>query len=134
MGGFDIFFCMQFEDGWSPPQNMGYPINTTDDDIFYVMSTDGKRAYFSSVRQEGVGEKDLYMVTLPQRVVIPVTLIKGYISFAGKKDTMPAFVTISATDVETGTVAQEIHPNTRTMKYILPLYLWLWPRAAVLQK
>ncbi len=121
MGGFDIFLCMLFEEGWSPPQNMGYPINTTDDDIFYVMSTDGKRAYFSSVRAEGFGEKDLYMVTLPQRMVMPVTLMKGYISFGGKKDSMMTYVTISATDIETGQVAQEVHPNTRTMKYLLPL-------------
>ncbi|MBI4930337.1 MAG: OmpA family protein [Bacteroidetes bacterium] len=121
MGGFDIFFTVLADSGWYPPQNMGYPINTTDDDIFYVMSTDGKRAYFSSVRNEGYGEKDLYMVTIPQRVVIPVTLMKGKISFTGIKDTMMSFVTITATDIETGNLVQEIHPNSKTMKYILPL-------------
>ena len=121
MGGYDIFFSTLADSGWYPPQNMGYPINTTDDDIFYVMSTDGKRSYFSSVRPEGKGEKDIYMTTIPQRVVIPVTLLKGYVSFTGIKDTMMAFVTITATDLETGTVTQEIHPNARTMKYILPL-------------
>lgn len=120
MGGFDIFFTMLEDSGWTPPQNMGYPINTTDDDIFYVMSTDGKRAYFSSVRPEGIGEKDIYMVTIPQRVVIPVTLMKGYISFLGK-DSLLSFVTITATDIESGTTVQEVHPNTRTLKYILPL-------------
>lgn len=120
MGGFDICFSVLADSGWYPPQNMGYPINTTDDDIFYVMSTDGKRAYFSSVRQEGFGEKDIYMVTLPQRVVIPVTLLKGYISFQGK-DTMMSFITITATDMETDAIVQEVHPNSRTLKYILPL-------------
>lgn len=120
MGGYDIYFTVLGDSGWLPPQNMGYPINTTDDDIFYVMSTDGKRAYFSSLRPEGKGEKDLYMVTIPQRIVVPVTLIKGYISFLGK-DTMMSYVTISATDLETGNVTQEVHPNSRTMKYILPL-------------
>ncbi|TAL61137.1 MAG: hypothetical protein EPN85_05630, partial [Bacteroidetes bacterium] len=120
MGGFDIYFTVLGDSGWYPPQNMGYPINTTDDDIFYVMSTDGKRAYFSSLRQEGKGEKDIYMITLPQRMVVPVTLIKGYISFLGK-DTMMSFVTISATDLETGNLVQEVHPNSRTLKYILPL-------------
>ena len=64
MGGFDIFFSVKSDSGWYPPQNMGYPINTTDDDVFYVMSSDGKRAYFSSVRPEGLGEQDIYMVTL----------------------------------------------------------------------
>lgn len=121
MGGYDIFFSFLADSGWLPPQNMGYPINTTDDDIFYVMSTDGRRAYFSSVRPEGKGEKDLYMITIPQRVVIPVTLMKGYVSFTGIKDSMLSFVTITATDLETGNLVQEVHPNTKTMKYILPL-------------
>ncbi len=121
MGGFDIFFSMMGDSGWTPPQNMGYPINTTDDDIFYVVSADGKRGYFSSVRAEGKGEQDIYMVTIPQRTVIPVTLLKGKVSFTGIKDTMMAYVTITATDLESGTVAQEVHPNSRTMKYVLPL-------------
>ncbi|MFH1004814.1 MAG: hypothetical protein V1781_04900 [Bacteroidota bacterium] len=120
MGGFDIFFTMQTDSGWMSPQNIGYPINTTDDDIFYVMSTDGKRAYFSSVRPEGKGEKDIYMITSPTRIVIPVTLLKGYVSFNGVKENI-SFVTITATDLEIGTMTQEIHPNSRTLKYILPL-------------
>lgn len=121
MGGFDIFFSILADSGWYPPQNMSYPINTTDDDIFYVVSTDGKRAYFSSVREGGLGEKDIYMVTIPKPVVIPVTLLKGHISFAGIKDTLMAFVTITAIDLETGNITQEVHPNSRTLKYILPL-------------
>ncbi len=120
MGGFDIFFAVKSDSGWYPPQSMGYPINTTDDDIFYVMSTDGKRAYFSSLRPEGKGEKDLYLITIPQRIVTPVSLLKGYISFVGK-DSMLSYVTISAIDVESGNIVQEVHPNSRTMKYILPL-------------
>jgi hypothetical protein len=37
IGGFDIFYSIQQSDGtWSEPANMGYPINTTDDDLFYV--------------------------------------------------------------------------------------------------
>ncbi len=120
MGGFDIFFSMLSDTGWSKPQNMGYPINTTDDDIFYVMSSDGKRSYFSSVRAEGHGEKDLYMVTTPKTVVAPIVLVKGYITFLGKKE-MPSFVTITATDNETGNITQEVHPNSKSRKYILPL-------------
>jgi len=37
MGGYDIFYCHKNEDGtWSEPQNMGYPVNTTDDDIHFT--------------------------------------------------------------------------------------------------
>jgi outer membrane protein OmpA-like peptidoglycan-associated protein/tetratricopeptide (TPR) repeat protein len=63
MGGFDIFKT-QFENGnWTTPENVGYPLNSPDDDIFYIISKDGKRAYFSSYREEGFGDKDIYLMT-----------------------------------------------------------------------
>lgn len=69
MGGFDIFKSTSAEAGgngeWSEPENIGYPINTPDDDVFYVRSKDGKRAYYSSVREDGLGYTDIYMITDP---------------------------------------------------------------------
>jgi outer membrane protein OmpA-like peptidoglycan-associated protein len=63
MGGFD-FFSSTFENGkWSEPRNLGYPLNTTDDDVFIVISADGRHGYFASYRAEGLGEKDIYRVT-----------------------------------------------------------------------
>ncbi|HNO71141.1 MAG TPA: OmpA family protein [Bacteroidia bacterium] len=120
MGGFDIFFSTKTDSTWTPPINIGYPINTPDDDIFYVMSADGRRAYYASVRPGGKGEKDIYMVTLPNRTPLPVTLMKGYISFGGK-DSLLSFVTITAIDAESGDIVQEVHPNAKSLKYILPL-------------
>ncbi len=80
MGGFDIFFTSKNEEGmWAAPVNIGYPINTPDDDIFYMTSPDGKRAYFSSVREGGYGEKDIYMATLEKAVDVSLTLLKGRI-------------------------------------------------------
>ncbi len=63
MGGFDIFKSTLSETGlWSQPENMGYPINTADDDIFYRESKDGRTAYYSSIRESGLGGKDIYKV------------------------------------------------------------------------
>lgn len=62
MGGFDIFKTT-FENGiFSKPVNVGYPINSPEDDVFFVLSKDGKRAYFSSYRDEGFGDKDIYVM------------------------------------------------------------------------
>lgn len=62
MGGFDIFKTT-FEDGrFTSPVNVGYPINSPEDDVFFILSKDGKRAYFSSYRDEGFGDKDIYVM------------------------------------------------------------------------
>jgi outer membrane protein OmpA-like peptidoglycan-associated protein/tetratricopeptide (TPR) repeat protein len=63
MGGYDIFKTTLSETGlWSQPENLGYPINTADDDIFYRESKDGRTAYYSSIRESGLGGKDIYKV------------------------------------------------------------------------
>ena len=63
MGGFDIFMSMMDDDGnWTTPQNIGYPINTTDDDIYFVWAGDGKNGYLASIRDDSRGDKDIYVV------------------------------------------------------------------------
>lgn len=63
MGGFDIFRS-EFVDGkWSNPVNMGYPINTPDDDVFFTMAASGQRGYYSSKKKDGFGGQDLYIIT-----------------------------------------------------------------------
>jgi len=69
MGGYDIFKSIYKveDDSWSDPVNLGYPINTPDDDIFFVSTKDGKRGYFATVRNDGVGYLDIYMVEIPDQ-------------------------------------------------------------------
>lgn len=63
MGGFDIFKSV-FENGkWSEPQNLGYPINGPDDDVFFVISGSGHHGYFASSKPGGFGDKDIYKIT-----------------------------------------------------------------------
>lgn len=63
LGGYDIFKSV-FENGkWGKPINLGYPINGPDDDVFFVVSGSGNRAYFSSSKQGGYGDKDIYRIT-----------------------------------------------------------------------
>ncbi len=63
MGGFDLFKSV-FEHGkWSEPENLGYPINGPDDDVFFVISGSGHHGYFASAKQGGFGDKDIYKIT-----------------------------------------------------------------------
>ncbi|MBE9469417.1 MAG: OmpA family protein [Bacteroidetes bacterium] len=64
MGGFDIFKTTMDDKGkWSEPVNLGYPINTPDNDLCFVLSGSGKHGYYSSERDGGFGRSDIYMVT-----------------------------------------------------------------------
>lgn len=114
IGGFDIFFSTKSEEGnWEQPLNIGYPINTTDDDVFYVTSPDGKRGYYSSAfRAEGYGEKDIYMISIPERKEQPLVLIKGLI-IPVEGTQLPSDIEIVATNNETGIVTGVYKPLLR---------------------
>ena len=69
MGGYDIFKSTLInadKSEWSEPENLGFPINTPDDDVFYVSTKDGVRGYYASVRDDGMGYLDIYMITVPE--------------------------------------------------------------------
>jgi len=69
IGGYDIFKSSLKKDGtWSEPKNLGYPINTPDNDVYFVLSADGKTGYYSSIREEGNGFTDIYKINFsPQK-------------------------------------------------------------------
>jgi outer membrane protein OmpA-like peptidoglycan-associated protein len=80
MGGFDFFKTELRVDGtWSIPENLGYPINTVGDDLFFFPSVNGKRAYFSSYRGDGLGNYDLYRINLVQETESDLAVYKGVV-------------------------------------------------------
>lgn len=78
MGGFDVFVSFRDEDNnWSTPANMGFPINSTGDDIYYTTTVDGLRGYLSSFRKNGFGEKDIYEIQNDYLGNRPISSLKG---------------------------------------------------------
>ncbi|MEI6123894.1 MAG: hypothetical protein WCQ95_09700 [Bacteroidota bacterium] len=63
MGGFDVYKSVLVNNKWSKDQNMGYPINTPGDDIYFQICKDERSAYYTSQRPEGFGGADIYYVT-----------------------------------------------------------------------
>ncbi len=121
MGGFDIFVSMIEEDKkFSEPYNMGYPINTPGDDIFFVTSPDGKRGYFSSSKEGGKGEKDIYVMFIPDAKEKPLALFKGSILPAdGEK--LPDDLEIVVINKETGEIVGRYRPKANgSFSTILP--------------
>lgn len=62
IGGYDIFrtYYTDATESWSEPENLGIPVNSTEDDLHFKLSRDGLKGYFSSARKEGLGKRDLY--------------------------------------------------------------------------
>ncbi len=150
MGGYDIFKS-EFSDGeWSDPENLGYPLNTPGDDVFITLSASGKHAYISSVRPEGKGDQDIYLVTFlgPEKGVIntsedqliaynqePVTqtLIEEAVEvettqltlmkgiITDKKTGEPLQAEITLTNVNTNEQLTSFTSNSETGKYLVTL-------------
>lgn len=66
MGGYDIFRTSLEKGGWSEPENLGYPINSVQNDIYFVLSADNQHGYYASYKEGGYGKHDIYMISMPQ--------------------------------------------------------------------
>jgi outer membrane protein OmpA-like peptidoglycan-associated protein len=80
-GGLDIFYSRRQADGsWGPATNLGYPINTIDEDASLVVEADGKTAYFASDRSDTRGALDIYRFELyPEARPLQTLYVKGYV-------------------------------------------------------
>lgn len=121
MGGFDIFYSSLSDDviKWQKPINVGYPINSPDDDVFYVVSPDKTKAYYSSFKEGGLGEKDNYIITFLDQKQAALTLLKGLVKDANGE--VAKDVVITVTDNETGQVVGVYRPNSKTGQYLFIL-------------
>ncbi|MBA3665264.1 MAG: PD40 domain-containing protein [Bacteroidetes bacterium] len=85
LGGYDIFRSDIKANEWQPPYNLGAPINTKNDDKFFNVTADGRTGYYSSYKQGGKGEQDIYKIE-PGIPGEPVELLEvnGFVSIDGK--------------------------------------------------
>ncbi|GAA4841125.1 hypothetical protein [Algivirga pacifica] len=75
IGGFDVFVSVKQKDGtWGEAKNMGIPLNTPGDDIYFVLSRNERVGYYSSEQKDTYGEKDLYQVLLEPKEEMSIQL------------------------------------------------------------
>ncbi len=121
MGGFDIFMAHKDEDGiWSAPINMGYPLNSVDDDVFYTTTADGLIGFYSSDKLEGKGDKDIYMVETEESLIRNIAILKGLI-YLKDSSMIPSGITIHVRDITEGLDENVYSPRRRDGGYVLAL-------------
>ncbi len=117
IGGFDIFYSKIKDNGtFEKPKNIGYPINTENDEVGFIVSTDGKTGYFASNKYNGPGGWDFYSFELykdarPEKVLF----IKGEVK--DEKTNQPVKANIELKNAATKEIT-EIPVDTATGKYV----------------
>lgn len=120
IGGYDIMYSIRKDNSWIEPLSMGIPLNTTEDDRYYVINAKGDVGYFSSNRAGtgGKGEQDIYTVTpgiLGEKPIL--ALLKGTV-FVDEK---PAEAKIEITKKETNEAIGPYYANSKTGKYLMAI-------------
>jgi len=120
MGGFDIFVSRKGKSGaWLKAENIGYPVNTPNDDVFVLPTPDEQRIYFSSRRKGGTGGSDLYVLTFPESDARGLGVLCGHIFNPDKSPNDNVIIRISD---EYRNLIGVYRPNAFTGKFatILP--------------
>lgn len=122
IGGYDVFKSyLNIKDStWSTPENLGYPINSANDDNHYELSDDGEIAFYSIGRTDGMGDFDIYQVTPGITGTMPmVAVVEG----KTKLDTMPVKASITIEIPSKNMVYKTIESDAMTGNYrtALPL-------------
>lgn len=120
IGGYDIMYSIKQDNNWIEPLSMGIPLNTTEDDRFYVINAKGDRGYFSSNRggAGGKGGQDIYSVEpgiLGEKPIL--ALLKGNIY----ADDKPTEAKIEVNKKLTNEAVGPYYANAKTGKYLMAL-------------
>jgi len=120
IGGYDIMYSIKEGVEWMSPRSMGIPLNTVEDDSYYVINSKGDKGFFSSGRdmKGALGELDIYMVTpgiLGEKPV--VALLKGMVY----GDDKPIAARIEVKKVSTGEQLGPYFAQGDNGKYLMVL-------------
>jgi hypothetical protein len=117
MGGYDIFKSTRNDnDEWSQAQNIGYPINTPTDDLFYLPVPSGQRVYYASRQSGGLGQSDLFILHFPPTDRRAMAVVSSHIFNSNNQPAENAI--ISVTNLTTNQTEGTFRPNPLTGKFV----------------
>jgi len=115
MGGYDIFYSDKKDNEWSRPINLGYPTNTTKDDIHFSISANEQHGYYAATRAEGFGGKDIYLIDYLEKE-LRQSVIQAHVMDSASQKGISA--DISTLEIEYGEISGTYISNSRSGKFI----------------
>ena len=110
-GQTDLFFSKKLADSsWSTPVNLGYPVNTINDEGSLMVAPDGKTAYYASDPSDSRGALDLYSFQLREDIQPPATLwVKGKVYDSKTRVGLPSSVEL--TDINSQRIVSKVQTD-----------------------
>jgi len=86
IGGYDIFYSLKVGELWTKPKNIGYPLSTTNDDMFYYPMQDGTQGYLAQFSSKGFGNKDIYRLEISDLMTPSDVRVEGQLTMDNTED------------------------------------------------
>ena len=119
MGGLDLFMTEQKAGTYTKPENLGYPINTYEDQVALFITSDGKKGYYSSDIKSNV---KLFQFDIPKELsdkISRVNVVKGIVQDAQTKKNISA--EIELVDLKTNLALQKVKSDSLSGEYMAVL-------------
>jgi hypothetical protein len=118
MGGYDIFTSRMVDNGeWSAPVNEGYPLNSTDDDVFFKPAIENSKGYYAIQSPDGYGKEDIYQIEIFSDDHPRKFIISGISSVADLISTCRDSVRISIINSRKPVQPMVVYTNPTTHEY-----------------
>lgn len=118
MGGYDIFYSTLLPNGeWSVPLNVGYPMNSTDDDVFFKPVGEGYEGYYAKESTGGYGKQDIYRIEIFSNDHPRKFFIRGMVKVADLISSLKDSVKISAMNIKNPNQTVIVYSNPKTGEY-----------------
>lgn len=121
-GATDLFISHRQAQGWSEPQNLGFPLNTLAEESNIFVTADGKQAYINSTREGGLGKSDIYTFDLDPRIrPQKATFLRGWVR--DSLDQQPLAARIQLIDLASGDTIRSITSDPVDGRFLMSLPL-----------
>jgi hypothetical protein len=118
MGGYDIFYSTLLDNGeWSVPLNVGYPLNTTDDDLFFKAQNQGYEGYYAMERPGSSEKQEIYRIEIFSDDHPRKFFVRGVVKVADLLSNFKDSVKVSAMNIKNPNQLLIVYSNPKTGEY-----------------